>query len=253
MSYTVDKLAKLSGVSARTLRYYDQLGLLTPRRDEGNGYRLYGREQVDRLQQILFYRELGVPLEDIRRLLSSAAFDRRGALEGHLKALIERRERLDALIGNVRRTLTTMRGETTMTDREKFEGFKQSIVDENERTYGKELRGRFGDEAIDASNKKIKGMSDTDWQRYKELEAQIAAHIKSAAEGGDPACAEAQKACELHAEWLKMLWKNGAYSKGAQLALGQSYVADERFKAYYDAITPGGAEFFLKALEIYCN
>lgn len=253
MEYTVERLARMSGVSARTLRYYDQIGLLKPERVASNGYRIYGRAQVDALQQILFYRELEVPLDEIQRILCAKDFDRRRALEEHLTALSDKRERLDTLINNVRATLCEMKGDITMADSEKFKGFKQKFVKENEEKYGKELRERFGDEAIDASNDRLKGMSETDWDKNKALETEIAALIKRAAEKGDPECEDAQKACALHAEWLKAFWKKGAYSKQAHLALGRGYLDDERFKAYYDAIAPEGARFFVSALEVYCG
>ena len=97
MDYTVQQLARLSGVSPRTLRYYHQIGLLSPAYVGNNGYRYYGRVQVDRLQQILFYRELGLPLEKIGAILEDPAFDRAQALEAHLQALTARRARLDQI------------------------------------------------------------------------------------------------------------------------------------------------------------
>ncbi len=100
MEYSVDRLAKLSGVSARTLRYYDQIGLLTPRR-VGNGYRVYGQEEVDLLQQILFYRELEVPLEEIRSIIRNGVYDAAAALESHLAELKGKKRRIEQLIGNL--------------------------------------------------------------------------------------------------------------------------------------------------------
>src|SRR5690606_5116832 len=101
MEYTVQKLGRLAGVSTRTLRYYDEIGLLKPGRINSSGYRIYGREEVDRLQQILFYRELGVSLENIRSMLSAAAFDSAEALRAHYVELLDRRAQIDQLIRNV--------------------------------------------------------------------------------------------------------------------------------------------------------
>ena len=124
MKYTVKQLAALSGVTPRTLRWYDLEGLLKPLRRTDAGYRLYGPQEVDRLQQILFYRELGLELSAIRRLLDDPAFDREAALQSHLAALEARRTRLDALILTVKKTL---KGASMMSDLEKFECFKQSF------------------------------------------------------------------------------------------------------------------------------
>lgn len=146
MKYTVKQLAALSGVTPRTLRWYDLEGLLKPLRRTDAGYRLYGPQEVDRLQQILFYRELGLELSAIRRLLDDPAFDREAALQSHLAALEARRTRLDALILTVKKTL---KGASMMSDLEKFECFKQKVIRENEETYGAEVRARYGNEVMD--------------------------------------------------------------------------------------------------------
>jgi len=123
MEYTSNKLSKMSGVSARTLRHYDDINLLKPMRIAPSGYRIYGQHEVDALQQILFYRELGFPLSDIRRMLSNPGFNREQAFVSHLAQLHKKRERLDVLISNVSKSITTMKGATTMSDQDKFEGF----------------------------------------------------------------------------------------------------------------------------------
>ncbi len=145
----------MAGVTPRTLRYYDQIGLLSPKRTDSNGYRVYGTEDVDRLQQILFYRELGVSLEDIRKILTGEDFDELSALQSHLSALLERREQLNLLISNLEKTIKAKKGEIFMSDKEKFEGFVKKLVEENEEKYGKEAREKYGDEAVDRSNAKL--------------------------------------------------------------------------------------------------
>ena len=152
MEYSIQKLAALSGVTTRTLRYYDQIGLLKPLRVSSSGYRIYGPEQVDRLQQILFYRELGVSLEEIDRILSRPDYDRRQALESHRQALLARRQQLDVLIDNLTKTIEQEDGERMMSDKEKFAGFMKQKVEENEAKYGSEIRRKYGDKAIDESN-----------------------------------------------------------------------------------------------------
>ena len=249
MPYTVHELAELSGVTPRTLRFYDQRGLLSPVRDRNNGYRLYHEEQVDTLQQILIYRELGVELEQIKRLITASDFDRATALRGHLQALQERREQLGRIIDNVQKTLASMKGETTMNDKEKFEGFKRELQAENESKYGEEIRAAYGNPMIDAANKKFGGMTEEQWERQEALAKKLLETLKAAKEQGDPEGALAREACGLHKEWLTMLWPDGTYSKNAHLGLAQMYAADERFRAYYDdAAGEGATDFLLKAL-----
>ena len=253
MEYSMNKLTKMSGVSTRTLRYYDEIGLLKPTRVASSGYRIYGQEQADTLQQILLYRELDFSLRDIKKLLFAPDYDRDRAFASHLSALREKRERLDTLILNVTKSIATMKGEVTMTDQEKFEGFKQKHIDNNEAKYGAEIREKYGDEAIELSNKKIKGMSEEQWQKSQELSAEINEALKAALTSGDPGSKIAQKACDLHRQWLCMFWEEGAYSKEAHKGLAETYVADERFKKYYDAIADGAAVFLRDSIVIYCQ
>ena len=253
MEYTVNKLAKLSGVTNRTLRYYDEIGLLTPERTSDNGYRLYSQAQVDALQQILFFRELGFGLDEIKTIVTSSDFDQSSALRSHLASLLERKTQLEILIENVRKSICTLEGEAVMTDKEKFEGFKKALISDNEKTYGKEVRAKYGDEAADASNAKLAGMSEEQWKMQKELEERFSETLKNAIKTGDPAGELAQRACDEHRQWLSLFWKDGAYSKEAHRGLSEMYVADERFKAYYEKIAEGAAEFLRDAIKIYCS
>lgn len=139
MEYTVQKLGKLAGISTRTLRYYDQIGLLKPARINASGYRVYGQTEVDRLQQILFYRELGVNLNEIKRIIDAPTFDSFQALKEHRRQLLDKKSQLELLIANVDKTIAAREGRITMTDQEKFEGFKEKLIEENERKYGKEF------------------------------------------------------------------------------------------------------------------
>lgn len=251
--YTVNELATISGVSVRTLHYYDQIGLLCPTRIAENGYRIYGEKEVDQLQQILFYRELKVPLKKIKAILNKPDYDKERELEKQLEQLLQQKEQIELLIHNVRKTIRTLKGETVMSDMEKFEGLKQKIIADNENTYGKEIRKKYGDELIDASNAKLRGMSQEQWQKAQELSELINETLKEAFEQGNPASETAQRACDLHRQWLCMFWKDGTYSKEAHKALAEGYVADERFTAYYDKIAPGCTEFLRDAINIYCE
>lgn len=251
--YTVNELAVISGVSIRTLHYYDQIGLLCPARIAENGYRIYGEKEVNQLQQILFYREIKVPLKEIKAILSKPDYNKEKELEKQLEHLLQQKEQLELLIHNVRKTIHTLKGETVMSDMEKFEGFKQKLINDNEKHYGTEIREKYGDELIDASNAKLKGMRQEQWQKAQELSEQIDETLKEAFEQGNPASETAQRACDLHRQWLCMFWKDGTYSKEAHKALVKGYVADKRFTAYYDKIAPGCTEFFRDAINIYCG
>jgi DNA-binding transcriptional MerR regulator len=251
MEYTINKLAKLAGVSTRTLRYYDELGLLSPARISSNGYRIYGQKEVDRLQQILFYREQGMPLGEIKQIILSRDFDGLAALESHLSALQAKRKQLDLLIANVEKTIKAAKGEIIMSDKEKFEGFLQKMVDDNEQKYGREIRGKYGDEVVDSSYAKIKAMSKEQYKELEKLTNELNETLKAAFELGDPSSDLAQKACELHKKWLCFFWNN--YSKEAHIRVTQMYVDDPRFTAYYDKIAVGCAEFLRDAVSVYCK
>lgn len=249
MEYTVQKLGQLAGVSTRTLRYYDQIGLLQPSRVNSNGYRIYGQSEVNRLQQILFYKELGVNLDTIKEILSSSTFDAVAALREHRLKLIEKRQQIETLIGNVEKTIAESEGRITMLNKEKFEGFKQNLLAENEKKYGKEIREKYGKQTVEKSNTKLMNLSEEDYQKVTALDKQIRDVLAQAFKTGNPAGVLAQQAAELHKEWLCYFWPT--YSKEAHAGLAQMYVDDERFTAYYDKDQPGTAEFLRDTIAIY--
>lgn len=249
MEYTVQKLAKLAGVSTRTLRFYDEIGLLAPARINSSGYRIYGQAEVDLLQQILFYRELGVGLESIKTMMTSPAYDRIRALRGHRRELLNKRKQLDDLLANVDKTLAVAEGKIKMTDQEKFTGFKQKQMDDNEAKYGAEIRAKYGDDKMDQSNRKLMNMTAEEYAEMERLTAEVLDSLAAAYATGDPAGQLAQKTAELHKQWLGLSW--GSYSKEAHAGLAQMYVDDERFTAYYDAKQPGSAVFLRDAVWIY--
>lgn len=253
MEYTVNKLAQMSGISTRTLRYYDSIDLLWPAQIRSNGYRIYGQNEVDKLQQILFYRELGFTLDEIKAILDTPGFDQAKALQNHLTALKQKKDRIDVLIKTVSKTIHSMKGECNMSDKEKFKGFKQQLVDENEKSYGKEVREKFGDAAIDDANTKLKGMTKEQYDLAQNLCIQISDTLQQALVTGDPAGDAAQKACALHKQWICLFWPDGMYTPQAHKALGDMYVADERFTAYYDKIAVGATKFLRDALNLFCS
>ena len=253
IEYTINKLAKISDVSTRTLRYYHEIGLLTPKKVNSNGYRIYGEQEVDSLQEILFYRELKFSLDDIKKLINSPDYNRLESLNRHLEALNQKRAQIDLLINNVTKTAANVKGEIIMNDKEKFEGFKQSLIDENEKKYGVEIREKYGDDIINKSNAKFKNMTKEQADEIDKLSNEFNEMLKQAAAEGDPKGEAAQKACDLHRKWLCFFWEEGQYSKEAHKNIAQMYVDDERFKAHYDNIVQDGAEFLKDAVEVYCG
>ncbi|MBS4190602.1 MerR family transcriptional regulator [Bacillus sp. FJAT-49705] len=249
MEYTVQKLARLAGVSTRTLRYYDEIEILKPARINSSGYRIYGQEEVDRLQQILFYRELGVSLDSIKNIVTSPSFEGAIALKEHREKLLEKRQQLDLLIANVEKTIALTEGRIHMSDKEKFEGFKKKMVEDNEKKYGKEIRDKYGNDIVDKSNAKFMNMTQKENEEVTNLANEVQVTLAKAFATGDPASELAQKATDLHKQWLCYYWSE--YSKEAHAGLAQMYVDDERFTAHYDKEQPGTAEFLRDAILIY--
>ena len=251
MEYTVQKLGSLAGISTRTLRYYDEIGILTPARISSSGYRIYGQKEVDKLQQILFYRELGVSLESIKDIVSAPSFNGANALMEHREKLLGKREQLDMLIANVDKTIALTEGRIKMSNKEKFEGFKQKMVDDNEKKYGKEVREKYGKDTVEKSNAKVMNMSQEQYDEVTALAAQVTETLAEAFATGNPAGELAQKAADLHKKWLTYYWSE--YSKEAHAGLAQMYVDDSRFTAYYDEKQPGTAEFLRDAILVYAG
>jgi DNA-binding transcriptional MerR regulator len=249
VEYTINKLAQLAGVSTRTLRYYDKLGLLRPARISSSGYRIYGPREVDRLQQIMLYRELDLSLDDIDKILKSSGFDAARALHQHLSCLHQRRRELDLLIETVMNTIAEKEGKIVMSDKEKFEGFKNKLIQDNEAQYGGEARHRWGDHAINGSNAKIRGMSIADQERLNALTAELYSTLRQAFATGDPASGLGQEAARLHKEWLCFFWHE--YNPDAHRSLAEMYVDDPRFTAHYDKAQPGTAVFLRDAIRIF--
>ncbi len=249
MEYTVQRLAQLAGISTRTIRYYDEIDILKPARINSSGYRIYGQAEVDRLQQILFYRELGVSLDSIKEIVTAPSFDSSKALKEHRNKLLDKKKQIEKLIANVDKTIALSEGRIRMSDQEKFEGFKRQMIEENEMKYGKEIREKYGEDKIEQSNAKLMNMSQADYNKMTTIEQELFVALAEAFATEDPASEIAQKAADLHKQWLSFHWAQ--YSKEAHAGLAQMYVDDERFKAYYDKEQDGLAEFLRDAIHIY--
>ena len=235
----INELVKLSGVSARTLRYYDEIGLLKPSMVAQNGYRMYSQLDIDRLQQILFYRALDFKLEQIKRLLENPDFEVKEALKQQQKLLEQKRSYVDGLLQTITQTIDTMEGEITMTNEQKFEAFKQNLIEENEQKYGEEIREKYGEQQVLEGYGKLKDMTEEQYEAVRQLEQQLFARLQEALVENDAKSEVAMEAAELHKRWLSFYWKK--YTKEAHVGLAQMYLYDDRFTAYYDNQVGEGA------------
>lgn len=249
MEYTIKKIANLSGVSARTLRFYDEIDLLKPARVNSSGYRIYGQNEVNRLQQILFYREMDLKLEKIKEILDNPDFDVEQALMEHQEKLVAKRQEIDRLLASVQQTMKYYKGEIEMSDQEKFTAFKEQKVAENEAKYGKEIREKYGEETVERSNKKYLNLTEEQMQEMAETEVQLFEKIGVYLEQPEIESDVAKEIFRLRKKWLSYTWPT--YSAEAHKGLGMMYIADERFTAYYDEKHAGAAQALNDAIQYY--
>ncbi len=243
--YSVAQLAKLAQVTERTLRYYDQIGLLVPARDS-NGYRVYGEADVRQLQRILLLRSCDVPLSAIAEALADPHLDIARMLQDHLADLRRQREHLAQVISATEKTIGGLERFAEMSDNEKFEQLKRDSVVRFEEEYGEEARQLYGDEVIDASNERMLGMSQLAWDAKEELEQRIKDELVRAMATDDPTSPASRMVAGMHAQWIKVHWGENAYTPEAHVALAEGYLADPRFIAYYDGACGEGATEFLR-------
>lgn len=253
MEYTVAGLARLAGVSVRTLHWYDQIDLLRPAYVTPAGYRRYGPAEVDALQSILFYRALGLPLKAIAALLSDASADRLAELKRHRAALLAQRAHLDALLATLDKTIQMEEGKTAMTDKEKFEHLREDAIARNEALYGAQAREAYGDGAVDASYAKLRGLSPEQYGAAGALAEEINAALAQAVRAGEaPGGAQGRAIAQMHRRWLEYFW--ASYTPEAHRGAAELYVCDPRFTAYYDGGThgvPGCAAFLRDAVAAF--
>ncbi|ARF17818.1 MerR family transcriptional regulator [Sporosarcina ureae] len=236
----VKEVAELVGISVRTLHHYNEIGLFIPDENTDAGYRIYSDENLETLQQILFFRELGFPLKKIKEIIDSPSFNQQEALEMQHKMLLEQKKRLDQMIGTIEKTIQHAKGEIQMTNQEKFEGF-----DFSHNPYEQEAREKWGDQAVDEANEKAKNMTAFDQEKFNEVFRNLAAirHLS-------PDSKEVQ---EKIREWYHFLNKMGNYSLEAFKGLGQMYVDDERFTQNIDQFGEGLAQFMCTAMGVYAE
>ena len=243
MPYSINQLAKLAGVSVRTLHYYDGFGLLTPKRTKHNGYREYEEAELLRLQQIMFFRELDFSLLQIKKNLSSPRFDMRLALQEQKHLIKIKRHRLDRLITTIDKTIKKINHELTMEDQELYGNFSKAEIEK----YTEEAKDRWGHtEAFKQSQERVKKMGKAGLAKVLKQSGELTQEIAVAMKAGlDPKSASVQPLIARHYEGLRAFYEpNLELYKG----LANMYVGDPRFKANYEKVAPGLAEYMRDAM-----
>lgn len=242
--YSIGELARLAGVSVRTLRLYEEMGLVVPARTS-NGYRSYSASDARRLAQVLSMRECGLPLAVIAELLKAGSEAEIGdALASHLVRLHERRAQLEKSIRCTEAAMARIERMKDMDAEQAFEDMKRESVKRFEAQYGPEARRRYGDAAIDGSNSRMLGMTRRQWDDKEALERDILAQLGVAMETGDVQGPAARELVAMHRRWIGMHW--GAEPTHEQyVGLAHGYLADPRFTRYYDDGACAGATVFL--------
>ena len=248
--YTVKDVARLSGVTVRTLHFYDEIGLLKLAHYGENGYRYYEKEQLLGFQQIMFYRELGVSLEQIRAILQSPEFDRLGALQSHRERMEQEIDRHRRLLRTIDDTIAELKGADAMSDQNMFQGFSA----EKQEQYEKELVDTYGDgmhAKIDESKQRIKGWTREDWvassKRWNDFLSALGAFAR---DGKAPDSAEVQSLMPTHHKWLEQYWTP---ARDSYIGLGQMYASHPDFRSQFDAVQQGLADFCAEAMRVYAE
>jgi DNA-binding transcriptional MerR regulator len=250
--HTVKQVARLSGVSVRTLHHYDEIGLLKPASVGANGYRYYGREELLRLQQILFHRELGFSLEEIGRTLDAEGFDKVAALKAHRIKLEAEARRYRRLMRTIDATLAALEGDAKMEDKAMYRGFDP----EKQAGYEKELVAKHGapmQRHIDQAKAGMARWTQADFDAMQAESEAIEAGMAKALVEGLPADSAAVTALmrRQHA-WIVKSW-NHAAPASAIVGLAQMYVDDPRFRERYDGRQAGLAEYMAAAMTSFAE
>jgi DNA-binding transcriptional MerR regulator len=252
VAYSVKKLAKLAGVSVRTLHLYDQIGLLKPSLRTEARYRMYGEKELLRLQQILFYRELEVPLKEISVLLDREGFTLIHALEEHKTALLSKQQRIETMLRTIDSTIGYLKHEKIMNNYEElYEGFPK----EKAEAYRKEAAEKWGTETVEKSEKALRRLGKDGFAKLKAEQIEIASALFSLMDQ-DPAGPEVQALITRHYENIRRFWgTHGSADKQAEAyaGLGQLYEADERYTQTDGKSHPAYAQFLSKAMNHFAE
>jgi len=241
--FTVKQLSKMAGVTPRTLHHYDDIGLLKPSRVGDNGYRYYGEEAVLKLQQILFYRELEFPLEEIRRIMGRRDFDVLGALQSHKDALQNQAARLNRLLVTVDNTIQHLKGEKLMSQKGLFEGFSE----EEQEKLAQEAEQMYDPETVRESNRKWKSYSAAEKEAILAEGKSIYLDLAGAMSKG-AASAQVQAVITRWHKHMQYFWSP---NDEQLLGLADLYNNDPRFRENYEKVAPNLSEFMREAVTVY--
>jgi MerR family transcriptional regulator, thiopeptide resistance regulator len=241
--YTVGRVADLSGVTVRTLHHYDEIGLLSPGGRSAAGYRLYEDSDIERLQRILFYRELGFALEEIATIVDDPRTDAIGHLRRQRGLLTERIRRLSAMVAAIDYEMEARTMGLKLTPEERLEVFGEFQPED----YAEEAEQRWGEtEAYKESNRRVSNYTKEDWQQLKAEEEEVRTRLAAAFEAGlPPDSDEAMAAVEAHRRHISRWFYECGYEM--HRGLTEMYVSDERFRSNYDTQTPGLAQYIKEA------
>lgn len=240
----ISEIAKLTGITVRTLHYYDEIGLLKPSEITESGYRLYSGECLEILQQILFFRELDFPLSEIKEIMINPGYDKTEALNNHKELLIKKRQRIDGLINLIDNTI---KGDNDMS----FKEFDMKEIESSKNKYADEVKKRWG--KTDAYKESVKKTNSYDRNQWKDINDEGRDIIAQFGENRncDPSSEISQNLVE---KWKEYITSNFYNCTNEILAcLGLMYVEDERFRENIDKNGEGTAEFMSKSIEIYCS
>ena len=247
MPYTIKKLATLSGVSPRTLRFYDEIGLLKPAYYGDNQYRYYEEEQLLLLQQILFFRELGFPLTEIQQIISSHDFDKIDALNTHKSILQSSLERTETLIKTIDKTISHLRGKLIMRDAEMYEGFDPVKQQEHEK-YLLDT-GVITQQQIDESWEKARDWKRPNWEQFKEEGEQLNQALANALKKHlKPEDVEVQALVQRHYDWVNVFWTP---THESYTGLAQMYLDHPDYREFYNKYHPNLVEYLVEAMRVY--
>lgn len=251
MGYTVKQVADLAGVTVRTLHHYDRIGLLKPGSTTDAGYRIYSDADLERLQQILFFRELGFELKRIREILEQPGFDRLHVLRSHRELLLEKRARLEQLVETLDETIAHAERNQAMNHESMFQGFDEGKVEEHIQRYRDEAIENYGRETVEDSERRVRSMSKEGWGRVEAETSEINDTLAGLTDDHAPDSPEVQEQIQ---RWYALLNRYfSEYSPEMFRGLGDLYVDDERFTAHYDAVRPGLAAFLRDAMHAFAD